>query len=116
MMTAVATTAVGLEVLARLGKALAHPVRRALLVRLASGPAYPGELAEAFGLSKTNLSNQLACLRGCGLVRGVFEGRRVRYEVAHPRLGDALAELAALVLPAEDPACGPDDGDEGCPR
>jgi len=41
------------------------------------------------------------CLRGCGLVRTVAVGRRVRYELADPELAHALADLAALVLPVD---------------
>ncbi len=61
-------TTVDLDALARIGTALADESRRQLLVRLLDGPGYPAELAEQFGLTKANVSNHLACLRGCGLV------------------------------------------------
>ena len=48
------------------------------------------------------MSNHLTCLRGCGLVTARLEGRRVRYELAHPRLAHALADLAGLTLPVDD--------------
>lgn len=48
-----------------------------------------------------NISNHLACLRGCGLVRTVREGRQVRYELASPRLAHALADLVDLDLHIE---------------
>lgn len=85
--------------LSRIGKALADPTRRRILVELLDGPAYPAELADAFGTTRANLSNHLTCLRECGLVTAAAEGRRVRYDLADPRLGDALRLLASLDLP-----------------
>lgn len=78
---------------------MADSTRRRILVELLLGPAYPADLAEAFGTSRANLSNHLTCLRDCGLVTASAEGRRVRYELADPRLGDALHLLASLDLP-----------------
>ena len=92
------TTAVDLDALARVGTALADPTRRRVLVELLDGPGYPAELAGTCGTSRANLSNHLACLRGCGLVVATAEGRRLRYELADPALGDALALLARLRL------------------
>ena len=69
---------------------------------LLNGPGYPGQLAEQLGLTRSNVSNHLACLRGCGLVVAAYAGRQVRYELADPHLGRALDELLAVVL-AVDP-------------
>ena len=92
-----------LGTLARIGMALADPTRRRVLVHLIGGPGYPAAMAEAFATSRANLSNHLACLRECGLVTATAEGRRVRYELADPRLADGLRSLAALDLPG---SCG----------
>ena len=88
-----------LETLTRVGMALADPTRRRVLVQLIDGPGYPAEMAEEFGTSRANLSNHLTCLRECGLVTTTAEGRRVRYELADPRLAEGLRILAALDLP-----------------
>ena len=85
--------------LARVGTALADPTRRRILLALLEGPGYPSDLAEAFGTSRANISNHLTCLRECGLVTAAAEGRRVRYEIADPRLGEGLRILASLHLP-----------------
>lgn len=90
---------IDLGVLHRVGTALADPTRRRILVELLAGPAYPTELADQLGTSRANLSNHLACLRDCGLVTATAEGRRIRYDLADPRLSDALTLLAALDLP-----------------
>jgi DNA-binding transcriptional ArsR family regulator len=52
-------------------------------------------------LGRTNISNHLACLRGCGLVRAQREGRQVRYELSSPRLAHALSDLVDLELEVE---------------
>lgn len=92
-------TNVDLGTLARVGTALADPTRRRVLVQLIDGPGYPAEMADSFGTSRANLSNHLACLRECGLVRATAEGRRVRYELADEQLAAALRTLASLDLP-----------------
>jgi ArsR family transcriptional regulator, cadmium/lead-responsive transcriptional repressor len=92
------TVALDLDTLTRVGEALADPTRRRVLVRLVAGPAYPAELAETLGVSRSLMSNHLACLRGCGFVTATDEGRRVRYELSDPAIADALAALAGLPL------------------
>ena len=62
------------------------------------GSAYPSDLADTLGLTRANVLNHLACLRGCGLVADEPEGRRVGYELADARLGRALSDLLHLVL------------------
>jgi DNA-binding transcriptional ArsR family regulator len=94
-----ATTAT--DALERVGTALADPTRRAILTRLLDRSAYPAELAEDLQVGRTNVSNHLACLRGCGLVRSTRQGRQVRYELVSSRLAHALAELVVLDLEVE---------------
>jgi DNA-binding transcriptional ArsR family regulator len=93
------------SVLARFGYALSDPVRAQVLLALRDAPSYPGELAELAGVSKQRLSNHLTCLRGCGLVVAVPEGRRVRYELADRKLGDALTALLDVVVVGEAECC-----------
>ncbi len=90
-----------LDVLGRLGAALADSTRRRILARLLDGPSYPAEIADALGASRSNVSNHLACLRGCGLVSSVREGRQVRYQLSDLRLADALRALVGLDLPVD---------------
>lgn len=106
--------ATDIDALARFGRALADPIRCRVLLVLREGPAHPADLAEALGITRTRLSNHLACLRDCGLVVAVPVGRRVRYELADPRLGHALDDLRSAVLAvAADTTC-PDAETEGC--
>lgn len=55
--------------------ALADPTRRALLERLARGPAPVTELAAPLAMSLSAVMQHLAVLRGCGLVAGEKVGR-----------------------------------------
>src|ERR1700760_564807 len=97
-------TLVHTDALARFGHALSDTTRTRILLSLNRAPSYPAELADRIGVSRQILSNHLACLRGCGLVVGVPEGRRTRYELADERIGHALDDLLGLVL-AVDPNC-----------
>ncbi|GAA2688233.1 ArsR/SmtB family transcription factor [Actinoplanes palleronii] len=101
------------EVLARFGHALSDPTRARLLLALRDAPGYPTDLAELLGVTRQNLSNHLACLRGCGLVVAAPEGRRTRYELADSRIRHALDDLLGLVL-AVDPAACPDSAGKDC--
>jgi DNA-binding transcriptional ArsR family regulator len=85
-----------LPALTNVGKAMADPTRCAILLCLLDGPHYPTELAQHLSLTKANVSNHLASLRTSGLVVGVPEGRRVRYELVDGRLAHALHDLAGL--------------------
>lgn len=98
--------------LARVGKAIADPTRCRILLALLDGPVFPGQIAEHLGLSRPNVSNHLACLRGCGLVTASYQGRQVRYDIADPHLATALRELLAVVLAVEP---GPDCLDDCAP-
>ncbi|KOU60596.1 ArsR family transcriptional regulator [Streptomyces sp. MMG1533] len=110
----VLTVASDIEVLARFGRALADPIRCRLLLALREAPAYPSDLADALGISRTRLSNHLTCLRDCGLVVTVPEGRRTRYELADERLGHALDDLRTAVLAVETDRTCPDAEEKGC--
>ncbi|MFJ3938341.1 ArsR/SmtB family transcription factor [Streptomyces parvus] len=108
------TVAPDIEVLARFGRALADPIRCRLLLALREAPAYPSDLAEALGISRTRLSNHLACLRDCGLVATSPDGRRTRYELADERLGTALDDLRSAVVAVETDRTCPDAETREC--
>ncbi|MBJ6643349.1 transcriptional regulator [Streptomyces sp. BSE7F] len=108
------TLATDIEVLARFGRALADPIRCRILLALRQAPAYPADLADALGISRTRLSNHLACLRDCGLVVTIPDGRRTRYEFADERLGHALDDLRAAVVAVETDKTCPDADEKGC--
>ena len=79
-----------LSAIQRLGRALSDPTRCRLLLALLEGPDYPAGLADRLGLTRQNVSNHLACLRDCGLVRTHARGRQVSYELVDASLVHAL--------------------------
>lgn len=89
-------------VLARFGYALSDPTRAEILMGLAKAPQYPADLALHLGVSRQSISNHLSCLRECGLAVAIPEGRRSRYELAHPDLAHALNDLLGVVLLASE--------------
>jgi DNA-binding transcriptional ArsR family regulator len=100
------------QVLARFGHALSDSTRARILLALKDSSAYPAELADLLEVSRQSLSNHLACLRGCGLVVAVPEGRRVRYELADPHLAHALTDLLGVVLAVDPNVCA--TSSDGC--
>lgn len=102
------------SVLARCGWALSDPTRARILLALRDAASYPSDLADLIGVSRQSLSNHLACLRGCGLVVAVPEGRRMRYELADPRLGQALTNLLGVVLAVDPEHCSASAATECC--
>lgn len=108
------TIADRLDVMHRLGRAMADATRSRILLALLDEPRYPAELARDLELTRTNVSNHLACLRDCGIVSATAEGRRTRYDIADPHLARALGNLLDVTLmvdadaPCLDPACAVD--------
>lgn len=88
----------------RLGRAMSDATRSRILLALLDQPGYPARLAEELELTRTNVSNHLACLRGCGIVVAVPEGRQTRYEIADPHLTRAISLLVDTVLAYDDGA------------
>lgn len=104
-LTTPAATVTHTAALARFGHALSDPTRVGILLALREAPAFPSDLADALGVSRQVMSNQLACLRGCGLVDAVPEGRRTWYRLADGHLAPALDELLRVVLYIEPGCC-----------
>lgn len=95
----------------RLGRAMADPTRSRILLALIEQPRHPGELASSLELTRSNVSNHLTCLRGCGIVAAIPEGRSTRYEIADPHLSKALLAMLDVVLAVDD---GVECADENC--
>ena len=66
---------------AELFRALASPVRIALVVELAAEERCVHELVDALGLPQPLVSQHLRVLRGADLVEGVRRGREVAYQL-----------------------------------
>ena len=98
-----------LDLMHRLGRAMADPTRSRILLALLEDPAYPADLADTLGLTRQNVSNHLACLRDCGIVAAEPLGRQVRYSIADPHLAGSLEQLLTVVLAVEETGACLDD-------
>ena len=96
------THASHIDVMNRLGRAMADPTRSRILLSLLHEPGYPAQLARDLDLTRSNVSNHLSCLRGCGIVAAVPQGRQTRYEIADPHLTRALGALLEIVLAVDE--------------
>jgi DNA-binding transcriptional ArsR family regulator len=69
--------------------ALADPTRRAILMRLARGPATVGELAQPFAMSLPAVSRHLKVLTEAALIDNRREGKGRRCQLRPEALGSA---------------------------
>lgn len=71
--------------------ALADPTRRAILVRLGTGPATLGQLAESSGMTITGMAKHVRVLEDAGLVTTEKIGRTRQCRLGGERLDDVMA-------------------------
>ena len=86
------------DLVAKYFKVLSDPARVRVLELLGErGEMSVGELTEALGLGRTNVSNHLGCLRWCGFVHTRREHRTVYYRIADARVSELLSLGSALL-------------------
>ena len=71
-------------------KALAHPLRRGIVERLAHGPTSIGEATGGFGVSKPTISKHVKVLEDAGVVVRTIDGRTHRLSLDLDALGEAV--------------------------
>lgn len=77
---------------AKLFRGFADPSRLSILETLRAGAMTVTEIVTATGLSQSNVSNHLGCLRDCGLVEVEQQGRFASYRLN----GEQVSELLTL--------------------
>ncbi len=75
---------------AKLFRGFSDPSRLSILNALYNGALTVSEIIEMTGLTQSNVSNHLGCLRDCGLVTAKHQGRFVYYELSDERVGRLL--------------------------
>lgn len=70
-------------------RALAHPIRRGIVERLAGGPATVGVATSGFDVSKPTISKHLKVLEEEGVVARTVQGRTHRLALEPAALGEA---------------------------
>jgi len=86
-----------IELQAKLFRGFGDPSRLAILASLRAGPLTVSEIVKATGLSQSNVSNHLSCLRDCGLVVAEQNWRYVTYHLSDDRVGDLLMIAESLL-------------------
>ena len=85
-------------------RALAHPVRWGILVRLAAEPEICAcDFTEFFEVSQPTISAHLKALREAGLVTSQRKGNTICYSVARDRLAWLAGRLGGLAGAARTP-------------
>ncbi|MCX7027172.1 MAG: metalloregulator ArsR/SmtB family transcription factor [Spirochaetes bacterium] len=92
-------------------KALAHPSRLYIVLRLAEGEACVGDLTKEIGADVSTISKHLAILRDAGLVTDRREGQNILYSLACGCILDFIHCIDAVPLPGNAgarrrPGCG----------
>ena len=79
-----------IDLQAKLFRGFGDSSRLSILQALRDGPLTVTEIVETTGLTQSNASNHLACLRDCGLVMTTQRGRFVYYQLSDDRVGQLL--------------------------
>lgn len=85
-------------------KAIAHPLRYAILAALAGTELNVGEIEAATGIGQPGLSQQLSILRNAGLVVSRRDAKMVFYRSDSNALGALAAAVAAIAPAGAEPA------------
>jgi DNA-binding transcriptional ArsR family regulator len=90
--TTPSATAAAYEAAGELLRALAAPVRIAIVIHLGEGPQCVHDLVESTGAPQPLVSQHLRVLRGAGVVRGVRRGREIAYSLTDEHIGHIVAD------------------------
>ena len=82
---------------AKLFRGFGDPARLNILQVLRNGPMTVTEIVASTGMSQSNTSNHLRCLRECGLVAAEQQGKYALYRLSDDRVGDLLAMAESLL-------------------
>ncbi len=86
------------EMHAQVCKVLANAKRLEVINLLRDGERTAGELVDSMGVSKANVSQQLAVMREKGILTTRREGRSVYYRLAYPGMLKAYDMLRRVLL------------------
>ena len=85
------------ELYAKFFRGLGDPTRVKIMQLLLERPRNVSELVSLLGAPQGRVSAHLSCLRWCGFVESVREGRTVIYRVSDPRVRTLLATAQDLL-------------------
>lgn len=85
------------ELQAEFCKAMAHPLRIAIILHLKEKAYSVAKLAEQLGIGQTNLSQHLAILRDVGAITAKRSGANMIYSIADERLVAACSLVRQIL-------------------
>jgi DNA-binding transcriptional ArsR family regulator len=86
---------VAYEAAGELLRALAAPIRIAIVTELAGGERRVHELVDALGATQPLVSQHLRVLRGAGVVRGVRRGREIAYSLVDEHIAHIVTDAVS---------------------
>ena len=75
-----------LELKAKFFKGFSDKTRLAILDALKQGEKTVSDIVEETGLKQSNVSQHLACLRGCGIIKSRQEGKFMYYSIRNDEM------------------------------
>jgi DNA-binding transcriptional ArsR family regulator len=76
-------------------RALAAPIRVAIVTELGGGARCVHELVDALGVAQPLVSQHLRVLRGAGVVRGARRGREIAYSLVDEHIAHIVADAVS---------------------
>lgn len=94
------------ELYAKFFQGLANPTRYKIIEAILTAPKNVTQLVQELGLSQSQISNQLACLKWCGFVNSQQEGKYVYYSITDERI-KSIVQLGRSIVAdnAENISC-----------
>lgn len=80
------------EAAGELLRALAAPLRIAIVMELAEGPKYVHQIVETLRVTQPLVSQHLRVLRGAGIVRGTRSGREISYSLIDDHIAHIVTD------------------------
>jgi DNA-binding transcriptional ArsR family regulator len=82
---------------AKLFRGLGDPTRLSILEALREGEKTTSQIVLETGQSQSNVSNHLACLLDCGLVKNRRQGKNIFYNISDRKVSRILEESDAVL-------------------
>lgn len=91
-----------LKLKAKLFRGLGDSTRLAILELLRKGEKTTSQIVKATGQSQSNVSNHLACLLECGLVKNRRDGKNIFYSISDKKISKVLEESDNILSDVAD--------------
>ena len=82
---------------AKLFRGLGDSTRLSILESLREGEKATSQIVKETGHSQSNVSNHLACLLDCGLVKNRRQGKNIFYSIGNKKVSKLLEESDAIL-------------------